>query len=72
MTWEDLVREMDARLRIPGIPNIFWMPIQTRTGILATGIRSRLGITVFGADLATLELLVYPALFAIWKRRSLP
>ncbi len=55
MTWDRLVREMDERLRYPGMPNIFWMPIQTRTEMLATGIRSELGIKVFGPDLATLE-----------------
>jgi Cu(I)/Ag(I) efflux system membrane protein CusA/SilA len=55
MTWDRLVREMDERLRIPGMPNIFWMPIQTRTEMLATGIRSELGVKVFGADLATIE-----------------
>jgi Cu(I)/Ag(I) efflux system membrane protein CusA/SilA len=34
------------------MPNIWWMPIQTRTEMLATGIRSVLGVKVFGADLA--------------------
>ena len=42
---------MDEKLRYPGMPNIFWMPIQTRTEMLATGIRSQLGIKVFGDDL---------------------
>ena len=31
MTWDRLLDEMDAKLRIPGFPNIWWMPIQTRT-----------------------------------------
>jgi Cu(I)/Ag(I) efflux system membrane protein CusA/SilA len=48
LTWEALVEEMDAKLRYPGMPNIFWMPVQTRTEMLATGIRSPLGIQVFG------------------------
>ena len=55
MTREALVRELDERLRIPGMPNLFWMPIQTRTEMLATGVRSQLGIKVFGDDLATIE-----------------
>jgi len=55
MSWDRLVREMDERLRIPGMPNVFWMPIQTRTEMLATGIRSELGVKVFGSDLATIE-----------------
>jgi len=55
MTWERLLQEMDQKLRYPGMPNLFWMPIQTRTEMLATGIRSQLGIKVFGDDLATIE-----------------
>jgi Cu(I)/Ag(I) efflux system membrane protein CusA/SilA len=46
---------MDRALRFPGMPNIFWMPIQTRTEMLATGIRSALGVKVFGSDLTTIE-----------------
>ena len=42
-------------LQYPGMPNIWWMPIQTRTEMLSTGIRSQLGIKVFGDDLATIE-----------------
>jgi Cu(I)/Ag(I) efflux system membrane protein CusA/SilA len=55
MTWDKLIGEMDAAMRFPGMPNIWWMPIQTRTEMLATGIRSTLGIKVFGADLAQIE-----------------
>jgi len=55
MTRERLLREMDEALRYPGMPNVFWMPIQTRTEMLATGIRSQLGIKVFGDDAAALE-----------------
>ena len=55
LTWEGLIAEMDERLRYPGMPNVWWMPIQTRTEMLATGIRSNLGIKVFGPDLATLQ-----------------
>ena len=51
MTWNRLVAEMNDKLRYPGMPNIWWMPIQTRTEMLATGIRSQLGIKVFGSDL---------------------
>jgi len=53
--WEDLIAEMDEKLKYPGMPNVWWMPIQTRTEMLATGIRSSLGIKVFGDDLATIE-----------------
>ena len=55
MTWDKLIGEMDAALRFPGMPNVWWMPIQTRTEMLATGIRTAVGIKVFGADLATIE-----------------
>lgn len=55
MTWDDLITEMDAELRFPGMPNVWWMPIQTRTEMLATGIRSALGIKVFGDDLGQIE-----------------
>ena len=55
MTSEKLIQEMDRTLRFPGMPNIFWMPIQTRTEMQATGIRSALGIKVLGADLETIE-----------------
>jgi Cu(I)/Ag(I) efflux system membrane protein CusA/SilA len=55
LTWEGLIKEMDEKMRYPGMPNIFWMPVQTRTEMLATGIRSPLGIEVFGDDLDTIE-----------------
>ena len=55
MTWDKLISEMDAGMRFPGMPNIWWMPIQTRTEMLATGIRSTLGIKVFGPELAQIE-----------------
>ena len=55
LTWDDLVAELDARLQIPGMPNIWWMPIQTRTEMLATGIRSPLAVQIFGEDLGQIE-----------------
>jgi len=55
LSWDDLIAEMDEKLRYPGMPNIWWMPIQTRTEMLATGIRSSLGIKVFGKELADIE-----------------
>ncbi|MGE0290537.1 MAG: efflux RND transporter permease subunit [Bradyrhizobium sp.] len=55
MTWDKLIGEMDAAMRFPGMPNIWWMPIQTRTEMLATGIRSSLGIKVFGPELDIIE-----------------
>jgi Cu(I)/Ag(I) efflux system membrane protein CusA/SilA len=55
MDREALVRELDATLRYPGMPGIWWMPIQTRTEMLATGLRSQLGVKVFGDDPAAIE-----------------
>ncbi|MCK5190156.1 MAG: efflux RND transporter permease subunit, partial [Methylococcales bacterium] len=40
LTWDDLIAEMDEKLQYPGMPNIWWMPIQTRTEMMTTGIRS--------------------------------
>ncbi|MCA9399518.1 MAG: efflux RND transporter permease subunit, partial [Candidatus Omnitrophica bacterium] len=55
MTVEKLKAEMDAALQFPGMPNIWWMPIQTRTEMLATGIRSAVGVKVLGKDLESIE-----------------
>ena len=55
MTWEKIIAEMNAKLKTPGMANIFWMPIQTRTEMLTTGFRSVLGIKVFGPDLAAIQ-----------------
>jgi len=55
MTWDKLIAEMNEKLKFPGMANIWWMPIQTRTEMLTTGIRSNLGIKIFGPDLATIE-----------------
>jgi copper/silver efflux system protein len=57
VTWDALIAEMDARVKFPGMPNIWWMPIQTRTEMLATGIRSNLGIKILGPDLSEIERL---------------
>jgi Cu(I)/Ag(I) efflux system membrane protein CusA/SilA len=55
MTWEKIIAVMNARLKTPGMANIFWMPIQTRTEMLTTGFRSVLGVKVFGPDLGTIQ-----------------
>jgi Cu(I)/Ag(I) efflux system membrane protein CusA/SilA len=46
---------MNDKIKTPGMANIFWMPIQTRTEMLTTGFRTKLGIKVFGPDLATIQ-----------------
>ena len=55
MTWDKLIAEMNANIKTPGMANIFWMPIQTRTEMLSTGFRSQLGIKVFGKDLGEIQ-----------------
>jgi Cu(I)/Ag(I) efflux system membrane protein CusA/SilA len=55
MTWDALIAKMDKTVRFPGMPNIWWMPIQTRTEMLATGVRSNLGIKILGPDLGEIE-----------------
>jgi Cu(I)/Ag(I) efflux system membrane protein CusA/SilA len=55
MTWEKLLAEMNEKIKTPGMANIFWMPIQTRTEMLTTGFRTILGVKVFGPDLKEIE-----------------
>jgi Cu(I)/Ag(I) efflux system membrane protein CusA/SilA len=55
VTRERLVAEMDAALRMPGVTNIWTQPIINRIEMLATGMRSQVGVKVFGNDLKTLE-----------------
>jgi len=57
LTWEDLISEMDEAIRFPGVPNSWTMPIKGRIDMLATGIRTPVGIKIFGPDLAELERL---------------
>jgi Cu(I)/Ag(I) efflux system membrane protein CusA/SilA len=55
LSWEELVDEMDRALRIPGTTNAWTMPIKNRTDMLSTGVRTPVGIKVFGDDLAQIE-----------------
>jgi Cu(I)/Ag(I) efflux system membrane protein CusA/SilA len=55
MTYEKLVAEMDSAVRLPGVTNAWTMPIKARNDMLATGIRTPVGIKIFGPDLAELE-----------------
>src|SRR4030095_7752927 len=55
LTREKLVSEMDAALRMPGVTNIWTQPIINRIEMLSTGMRSQVGVKVFGNDLQTLE-----------------
>ena len=55
VTRESLIAEMDEATRMPGVTNIWTQPIINRIEMLATGIRSQVGIKIFGNDLKTLE-----------------
>jgi Cu(I)/Ag(I) efflux system membrane protein CusA/SilA len=55
MTYDRLVAAMDSAVRLPGVTNAWTMPIKGRIDMLATGIRTPVGIKVFGPDLAELE-----------------
>ena len=55
MTSEHLVAAMDSAARVPGVTNAWTMPIKGRIDMLATGIRTPVGIKVFGPDLGELE-----------------
>ena len=57
MTYDRLVSVMDSVVRLPGVTNAWTMPIQGRNDMLATGIRTPVGIKVFGPDLGELERL---------------
>lgn len=57
MTPEKLIEELDSRLNIPGMANVWVQPIRNRIDMLSTGIKSPVGIKIGGADLATLEKL---------------
>jgi copper/silver efflux system protein len=55
MTWQKIIGEMSEATKTPGMAQIFWMPIQTRTEMQTTGLRSVLGIKVFGPNLEGLQ-----------------
>jgi Cu(I)/Ag(I) efflux system membrane protein CusA/SilA len=55
MTFDKLVTEMDAAMRFPGITNAWTMPVKGRTDMLTTGIRTPIGVKIFGPDLQKIE-----------------
>jgi Cu(I)/Ag(I) efflux system membrane protein CusA/SilA len=57
ISWEELVAEFDTALKFPGVSNAWTMPIKARIDMLTTGIRTPVGIKIFGADLKVIESL---------------
>lgn len=51
ISWDELITEMDSALAIPGQVNAWTMPIKARIDMLSTGIRTPVGIKIFGSDL---------------------
>jgi copper/silver efflux system protein len=57
LTYDRLVAQMDSAVRLPGVTNAWTMPIKGRIDMLATGIRTPVGVKLYGPDLAVLERL---------------
>ncbi|MDB5380212.1 MAG: czcA [Rubritepida sp.] len=57
VTIDSLIAEMDAALRMPGVSNAWTMPIRARIDMLSTGIRTPVGVKVYGPDLAGIDRL---------------
>ncbi len=55
LTVEALIQEMDKALQFPGVSNAWTMPIKARIDMLATGIRTPVGVKIIGKDLAAME-----------------
>jgi Cu(I)/Ag(I) efflux system membrane protein CusA/SilA len=52
---EELIADIDARMQFPGVANAWTMPIKARIDMLTTGVRTPIGIKVYGADLKQIE-----------------
>jgi len=57
LTTDQLIAEMDRAVALPGVSNAWTMPIRARIDMLSTGIRTPVGVKVFGSDLAVIERL---------------
>ncbi|HEY7395931.1 MAG TPA: CusA/CzcA family heavy metal efflux RND transporter, partial [Gemmatimonadaceae bacterium] len=57
VTFDGLIAAMDSAVKMPGVTNAWTMPIKGRIDMLATGIRTPVGIKIFGPDLAELQRL---------------
>jgi Cu(I)/Ag(I) efflux system membrane protein CusA/SilA len=57
ISWDELIGDMDHTVRIPGVTNAWTMPIRARIDMLTTGVRTPVGIKIFGPDIAEIEKL---------------
>jgi copper/silver efflux system protein len=55
ISWEELVDKMDRALQIPGVTNAWTMPIKARIDMLSTGVRTPVGVKIFGANLTEIQ-----------------
>ncbi len=55
ITWQELIDEFDKAMKFPGWTNAWTMPIKTRIDMLSTGIRTPIGVKVFGNNLDEIE-----------------
>jgi Cu(I)/Ag(I) efflux system membrane protein CusA/SilA len=55
ISWDELVAKMDNVVRFPGVTNAWTMPIKARIDMLTTGVRTPVGIKVYGSDLAEIQ-----------------
>ena len=55
ISWDELVARMDNVVRFPGVTNAWTMPIKARIDMLTTGVRTPVGIKVYGSDLAEIQ-----------------
>jgi Cu(I)/Ag(I) efflux system membrane protein CusA/SilA len=55
ISWDELVAKMDSVVRFPGVTNAWTMPIKARIDMLTTGVRTPVGIKVYGADLNEIQ-----------------
>ncbi len=54
-TKDSIIQRLDSQLHIPGVSNIWTQPIRNRIDMLSTGIRTQVGVKVFGPDLKVIE-----------------
>src|ERR1051326_1727760 len=55
LTKDGIMQRLDTKLRMAGVTNIWTQPIRNRIDMLSTGIRTQVGVKVFGSDLTTIE-----------------
>jgi len=55
MTKDDLITELDKKMQFPGVTNAWTMPIKARIDMLTTGVRTPIGIKIYGGDLKEIE-----------------